>query len=141
MKIFLGIIGNVGYYPTARDCGDLMGHTANAPCSVCAFGRRKATSNGQPVHTSNTHRKFLPFVRLNERMEEIRSDGPLNADLRTLLGFKCETQEQDSRKYKIMTENALYGGRSPKISVGREVVSTLFDSYLITIILPDNLLT
>ena len=46
VRIFLDIISNVGDYPAASACGDLMGHTANAPCSVCAFGRRKGTTNG-----------------------------------------------------------------------------------------------
>lgn len=49
-------IDNAGEYPAASACGELVGHRSSNPCTVCFFGRRKRTSNGEFVYSSESHK-------------------------------------------------------------------------------------
>ena len=143
VKVFLDLLANVGDYPAASACSDLMGHTANTPCSVCTFPRRKGTGTGELVYSSGIHSRRLSNIRFDERMRAIRSEGALSDHVRKSLGVNCRTVEEASAKFNVQVASALRESvlRLQLKGDGTPVVPGVFDSYLSTAILPDHLLT
>lgn len=141
VRIFVDAVGLFGDFPQAAAFTDVLGHTANALCTLCFMRRRKGQNLPETNFSSEVHSGRLGFARFNARRAAIRSARPDPKVLRAL-GMKYhEAQACDELiavRYATESSKTTSGYRT---SEGRAVVPQLFDHALSVPVLPDHLLS
>ena len=145
VTVFLDCVGLLGDYPAVSECLDVMGHTANAPCSLCSFQRYDVSGRGgcRYAYSSEMSSAHPSFCRSSRRTSTLRmsdiSDKELHSmGMRTSRGGEsggCERMALDMLSERLEMERH----KIPFTSDGNRVVPGIFDMYRCSIVAPDHL--
>lgn len=142
VRIFLDVVGFVSDYPAMTHVTDVMGHSANSPCTHCTFRVRKDRVGSSFGYTNAIHSRNNSFARCLKSHEELRKFKSTEASLKKV-GMQSRSDNEIDGKPLLMLSKQLRDIRSsiPKTSNGLPVVSGIFDPYQSCAIAPDHLLS
>ena len=140
VRIFIDTTAFFGDLPQAAAFTDVLGHTANALCTLCYMRRRKGRNVPETNFSNDTHAGRPAFMRFNARQRAIRRHDPHVGVLRAL-GMKYgENVTMESLPAVRLAQ--LSDGGSPRSTIkGEPVVPALFDHALGLPVLPDHLMS
>ena len=84
VTIFLDIANFIGDYPQVAKYTDILGHSADAMCSVCTIRKRKNRPEPANNYTNDIHSARAGYVRFDVRTFAIRRATPHASVLRIL---------------------------------------------------------
>lgn len=141
VRIFIHPVAFFRDCPAVSATTDLMGHKAEAFCTLCGIRRRKGSIEPEIRYNTKKYSSRLGYMRFEERMCTIRECNPHHVLLRNL-SIRCSSSEATSQLPAVKLSEKL---RNSKISAamerGTEVFQPIFDSSLSAAAVPDHLLT
>ena len=141
IRIFLDPVGNIGDYPAITEAIDVLGHNANAPCTICSFVRRAGENYSRYSYTATIHSGHLSFRRSGLRNQHLRNSSNINNDDMNSIGLlpNSRLSGRSQPLHKLMSLYTDVRGEIPKTESGEPVVPPFFDAYLSNVIAPDHL--
>ena len=131
----------VADYPAAAETLDAMGHTANAPCTICTFLKSKDDGQSGFSLTTKVNAHRTAPLRCRERNEALRDSEIDNHDTNRL-GMKGSDKINDESAPLLALQRELERVRAdiPSTREGKRVVSGRFEAYRCNVVAPDHLL-
>ena len=141
--VFGELVGFLGDYPGEAHTLDVMGPTANAPCTLCTFQRASPAVddyNSRYAYTTSVHSGDPSFRRTKEKMRMIRAGNCDPEDLRSI-GIRPLSEAALKKLPLHKMADALEEARDriPLTATGQRVVSPDFDPYQNTLVGPSHL--
>jgi hypothetical protein len=142
VTIFLDIVGLIGYYPAVTHLNDLLGHTACSPCHLCTFHRKDGLGTGSRryAYTSRIHARLPSFVRIMERMTDLRSKNLSPVSLREL-EISANISEAHLPLHSLAEALNRVSHLVPVTDQNIRVVPAGFDPYKSCFVAPDHFLS
>jgi len=141
VRIFLDPVGFFGDFPALTALSNVLGHTADACCTLCFFSRRKKTTDAEILYSVEIHSRRLGYMRFDDRMD-------------ALLRFQLDTTSKKALGVRYVDETDAMSVPGVSLSKkiremcndvplyqGRPVVDPTFDSAMSTAVAPDHMFT
>ena len=84
VRIFIDTVALFGDFPQAAAFTDVLGHSANAMCTICSIRRRKGQNVPETNFSFELHSARPGLIRFDARRNAIRSYKPHSSVLRAL---------------------------------------------------------
>ena len=147
VTIFLDVADFIGDYPQVAKYTDVLGHSADAMCSVCTIRKRKNRPTPANNYSNEIHSARAGYVRFDARAEAIRSAAPHASVLRILgmHGPSVDVVEELpavslSTKMKAMYNELRSADAAAQLQAAHPI-PLIFDHVLAVPAVPDHLLS
>lgn len=141
IRIFLDPVGFMADYPAVSSVLDVKSHTADAPCPLCSFTRKKNVAGSAYAYSVDVSSRRSANVRFAERSYKLRASG---------IDFACGQRigmlpgdmriVDDSPLHLLHRSLREKRHKIPFTDGGLPVVSGYFDPYMNTAVAPDHAL-
>lgn len=141
IQIFLDVIGFLADYPAVSSVLDVKSHSADAPCHLCSFNRKKRIAGADFAYTVDIHSHRMANARFASRAYEVRLAG-IDPECAKRVGMKEGDMSvvDESPLHMIHLKLKEERHRATKAADGSYVVSPEFDPYINTAVAPDHAL-
>lgn len=141
VQIFIDPIGFMADYPAVSSVLDVKAHTADAPCPLCSFRRKKDVVGSDYAYSADVNSARTGNVRFAERSYAVRHTG-IDAQSAKDMGMKMGDigVVHDSPLHLLHRGLQAERHKVPKTDAGDFVVSAYFDPYLNAAVAPDHAL-
>ena len=141
VRIFIDPIGFMADYPAVSSVLDVKSHTADAPCPLCSFTRRKNITGADYGYTVDIHSSRMSNVRFADRTYALREMGVDESSGKNM-GMNEGGIEilESSPLYSLHKKFKYQRHKAALTADGSHVVSPCFDPYLNTAVAPDHAL-
>ena len=140
--IFLYVVGFVADYPAAAEPLDILGHTADTPCTHCTIRKLKNNGSFTMGFATKLHFSFSPTLRCAECHEALRESDLTFREINVLSMKPAENAKPQEQPLAMLREQLLAVRPSiPGTTDTIPVITGLFDPFRSSIISPEHLLS
>ena len=145
LVVFIHLVAYVGDYPGMVHCLDVMGHTANTPCTHCLFRRsdpKNEEENSRYAYNPSVHCADPAFRRTKRRMRLIRDAARGRESTLQYFGLSKLSDEELRQLplHRLSDRLEEVQDQIPRTTDSLPVVNACFDPYQSCVVAPSHVL-